>query len=442
MHLSCTDYKHLCFRNLKLLIMKVENQQIACPHCGGEIDVNSVLTHKIEESLKQEFSQKEIEIRKEYASKHEAFLKEREAFESEKERNQEIIAEKVREEKRKLETGIEQKLRQKIESENKLLIEGKDAELEENRKKLQEFNKMKGDLARVEREKSQLKEELEAENEIRINKILEEERVKIKKNVESSSELKIKELEEKLKTQIALTDEMRRKQEQGSMQLQGEAMELAIEEFLTNSFPTDLIYGIKKGANGADCLQTINTYEHQNCGTIYYESKRTKNFSEGWIEKFKNDIKAKGADLGVLVTDALPSGMARMGLYQGVYLCTYDEFKGLAAILRQQLIHLSFVTASQESKGEKMELLYKYLSSNEFRLQIEAIIDGFNKMKNGIVSEKNAMHRIWKEREKQIDKVLINTSEMFGCIKGIAGKTIQNIDALEIGYNIIEDGRD
>lgn len=419
--------------------MKTENQTIACPHCGEEIDVNSVLTHQIEETIRQDFIQKENQVKKDFALKNDALQKQIEAFENEKQKNDELIAEKIAEEKRKLEIGIEQKLRQKIEDENKLLLEGKDAELEENRKKLQEFNKMKGDLARVEREKAQMKEELDAENEIKINEILEEERKKIKKNVESSSEFKIKELEEKLKTQIALTAEMQRKQEQGSMQLQGEVMELAIEEFLISSFPTDSISEIKKGASGADCLQTINTYEHQNCGTIYYESKRTKNFSAGWIEKFKNDIKIKGADLGVLVTDALPNGMDRMGLYQGVYVCKYDEFKGLAAILRQQLIHLNFATASQESKGEKMELLYQYLSSNEFRLQIEAIIDGFNKMKNGITSEKNAMHRIWKEREKQIDKVLINTSEMFGSIKGIAGKSIQNIEALEIGYDLIKD---
>lgn len=419
--------------------MKTENQTIACPHCGEEIDVNSVLTHQIEETIRQDFIQKENQVKKDFALKNDALQKQIEAFENEKQKNDELIAEKIADEKRKLEIGIEQKLRQKIEDENKLLLEGKDAELEENRKKLQEFNKMKGDLARVEREKAQMKEELDAENEIKINEILEEERKKIKKNVESSSEFKIKELEEKLKTQIALTAEMQRKQEQGSMQLQGEVMELAIEEFLISSFPTDSISEIKKGASGADCLQTINTYEHQNCGTIYYESKRTKNFSAGWIEKFKNDIKIKGADLGVLVTDALPNGMDRMGLYQGVYVCTYDEFKGLAAILRQQLIHLNFATASQESKGEKMELLYQYLSSNEFRLQIEAIIDGFNKMKNGITSEKNAMHRIWKEREKQIDKVLINTSEMFGSIKGIAGKSIQNIEALEIGYDLIKD---
>ncbi|MCB4234568.1 DUF2130 domain-containing protein [Kaistella anthropi] len=419
--------------------MKTENQTIACPHCGEEIDVNSVLTHQIEESIRQDFIQKENQVKKDFALKNDALQKQIEAFENEKQKNDELIAEKIAEEKRKLEVGIEQKLRQKIEDENKLLLEGKDAEIEENRKKLQEFNKMKGDLARAEREKAQMKEELDAENEIKINEILEEERKKIKKNVESSSEFKIKELEEKLKTQIALTAEMQRKQEQGSMQLQGEVMELAIEEFLISSFPTDSISEIKKGASGADCLQTINTYEHQNCGTIYYESKRTKNFSAGWIEKFKNDIKIKGADLGVLVTDALPNGIDRMGLYQGVYVCTYDEFKGLAAILRQQLIHLNFATASQESKGEKMELLYQYLSSNEFRLQIEAIIDGFNKMKNGITSEKNAMHRIWKEREKQIDKVLINTSEMFGSIKGIAGKSIQNIEALEIGYDVIKD---
>src|SRR5690606_34007748 len=153
-------------------------------------------------------------------------------------------------------------------------------------------------------------------------------------------------------------------------------------EFLISSFPTDSISEIKKGVSGADCLQTINTYEHQNCGTIYYESKRTKNFSAGWIEKFKNDIKIKAAELGVLVTDASPIGMVKMRLYQGVYGCTHDEFKGVAAILRQWLIHLNFATASQASKRENMQLLYHYLSSNGLRLQIEAIFERHNKMKD------------------------------------------------------------
>src|SRR5690606_4757503 len=145
-----------------------------------------------------------------------------------------------------------------------------------------------------------------------------------------------------------LTEEMIRKQEQGSMQLQGEVLELAIEDWLADAFPLDTIDEIKKGANGADCLQTVNTFEAQCCGTIYYESKRTKNFQLAWIEKFKNDIRDKEANIGVLVTEVLPSDMTRMGLKEGIWICTYEEFKGLSAVLRQSVIQVSQAVQSQE----------------------------------------------------------------------------------------------
>ena len=151
--------------------------------------------------------------------------------------------------------------------------------------------------------------------------------------------MKFKELEKQLEQQKKLTEEMRRKQEQGSMQLQGEVQELAIEEWLASNFPLDTIEEIKKGANGADCLQIVNTYEAQNCGCIYYESKSAKNFSNTWISKFKEDMAKKGAPLGVLVTEVLPNGMDRMGMFEkNIWVCTFQEFKSLSAVLRQTVI--------------------------------------------------------------------------------------------------------
>jgi hypothetical protein len=216
------------------------------------------------------------------------------------------------------------------------------------------------------------------------------------------------------------------------MQLQGEVQELAIEEWLADNFPLDSISEIKKGARGADCLQTVNTREQQNCGTIYYESKRTKDFQPAWIEKFKNDIRDKNANIGVLVTEVMPKEMKRMGLKDGIWICTFEEFKALSNVLRQSVIKLSNAIIAQENKGDKMAMLYDFLTSNEFKLQMEGIVEGFTQMNADLQKEKNAMKRIWKQREKQIEKVIDNTINMYGSIKGIAGNAIQSIHTLEL----------
>ena len=226
---------------------------------------------------------------------------------------------------------------------------------------------------------------------------------------------------------------MKRKQEQGSMQLQGEVLEIAIEEYLGVHFPMDFIEEVKKGALGADTMQIVNTRNQLNCGKIYYESKNTKDFSGLWLPKFKKDMIAKGADVGVLVTNAMPIDMERMGLRDGVWICTFQEFKGLSQVLRQGVIDVATQKKSQENAGEKMSVLYNYLTSTEFKLQIEGIVEGFSQMQNDLESEKRSMKRIWKTREKQIEKVLDNTVGMYGSIKGIAGKSIQAINSLELG---------
>ena len=217
------------------------------------------------------------------------------------------------------------------------------------------------------------------------------------------------------------------------MQLQGEVMELAIEEWLAMQFPLDTIDEVKKGANGADCLQVVNTRDQLNCGTIYYESKRTKSFQPAWIEKFKNDIRDKNAHVGVLVTEVMPGGMDRLGMVDGIWICSYEEFKGLCGVLRQSIIQWNRITLNQENKGDKMGMLYDFLTSTEFRLQMEGIVEGFTQMQTDLQKEKNAMKRIWKQREKQIDKVIDNAVGMHASIRGIAGNAIQAIPALELG---------
>ncbi|WP_296317613.1 DUF2130 domain-containing protein [Winogradskyella sp. UBA3174] len=406
--------------------------KIACPNCGENIDVNDVLKHQLEDSIRKEYAVKEIGARKIIEKHKEALDKEKADFLESKQQTEDEFQKRLQE---KLKASLlikEAALKEKISSENADQLEALNKELNEKSEKLKELNKSKAEIERLKREKNEMEETIKAEQEKAFNAKLQEERDKIKKQAEDSNELKIKEFEKKLADQKRLMEEMQRKHEQGSMQLQGEVLELAIEEWLAREFPLDTIDEIKKGANGADCLQIVNTRELQNCGTIYYESKRTKAFQPAWIEKFKNDIREKNANIGVLVTEVMPSDMDRMGLRNGIWICTFEEFKGLCAVLRQSIVQWSRVKLNQENKGDKMEMLYDFLTSNEFRLQMEGVVEGFTQMDIDLQKEKTAMKSIWKKRDKQIERVRANAIAMHGSIKGIAGNAIQSIPALEL----------
>ncbi|MCP2028993.1 hypothetical protein L1276_004172 [Flavobacterium sp. HSC-32F16] len=411
-----------------------EQSSIQCPNCGTPIDVNDVLKHQLEDSIRKEFQQKATIQNKELELKNEQLDKAKAEFEAKKKQENELFAERLERERKIAEKEISEKLKTKLEEENKDRLLLMEKELSEKSDKIRELNKMQGEIAKLQREKLEMKDTIEAEAQKQLNATLVLERDKIRKQEEEKNELKIKEYQKQSDDQKKLIEEMKRKQEQGSMQLQGEVMELAIEEWLANNFPLDSIDEIKKGANGADCLQIVNTRELQNCGSIYYESKRTKAFQPSWIEKFKNDIRTKRANIGVLVTEVMPAGMDRMGMRDGIWICTYEEFKGLSAVLRQSLIQISQAVHAQENKGDKMSMLYDFLTSNEFRLQIEGIVEGFTQMQSDLDSEKRAMQRIWKQREKQIEKVVHNTLGMYGSIRGIAGNAVQSVKALELDF--------
>lgn len=410
----------------------MQHTQISCPKCGTPIDVEDILSSRLEDELKKKYSAQMAEERKKYEHEMQALHKAKEDFEEKKKKENELFQERLDNKLKEERRALEDKLKTKIKEEQAEQLQALQQELNEKSEQVKELNRSKAEIEKLKREKDELKEVAEAEAQKRLNEQLQAEKERIKRSEEERNELRIKELQKQLEDQKKLTEEMKRKQEQGSMQLQGEVQELAIEEWLIAQFPLDSIEEIKKGARGGDCVQVVNTRTRQNCGKIYYESKRTKDFQSGWIEKFKTDIREKGADIGVLVTDAMPQDMERMGLRDGVWVCTYEEFKGLCTVLRESIIQLSNAISSQENKGDKMHLLYDYLTSTTFRMQVEAIVEGFSHMKSALDSEKRAMQRIWKEREKQIDKVITNTIDMYGSIKGIAGNAIQPVKQLEL----------
>ena len=406
---------------------------IQCPECGKDIDINDVLTHQLEKQFTEKF-ESEREAEKEKISVLEKKLsEEKDALENQKEEINASIESGVKKEMKSERKKVEAEVKKRLTEESQEQLSMMEKELEEKSKQVQELNKSKAEIEKLKREKDELKSEAEIEAQKQLTKILIEEKKKIQKTEEDRNEMKMNELLMQLEDQKKLTEEMKKKQEQGSMKLQGEVQEVLIEKWLKTQFPLDTIEEIKAGARGADCLQTIHTREQQNCGTIYYESKRTKTFQPSWIEKFKADMRTKSVDMGVLVTEVMPTDMERLGQKDGIWICNFNEFKGLSIVLRESIIQISHAIVTQENKGGKMELLYDYLSGNEFRLQIEAIVEGFSQMRIDLESEKRSMQRIWKQRDKQIDKVTTNTIDMHGSIKGIAGNAIQSVKQLELG---------
>lgn len=411
--------------------MRKENQ-IVCPSCGTEIDVTDVISHQLEAEFKKKYNALILQERQKYEAEAQSLAKEKRDLEKQRLAQEQLVQEQVAEQIRQQRLTLEKELKLKLEGEQAERLQLMEAELKEKTEQVRELNRARAEVEKIKREKEELKESLEAEAQQKLSQQLAEEKERIRKAEQDKNEMALLELRKQLEDQKRLTEEMKRRQEQGSMQLQGEVQELGIEDFLSATFPLDEIIEIKKGERGADCLQIVHTRERSNCGTIYYESKRTKEFSNAWIEKFKADIRVKGANIGVLVTEVYPKGMDRMGLVDGVWVCSYDEFKGLTLVLRESIIQLSVAMASQENKGDKMVMLYDFLTSNEFKMQVEAIVEGFTQMQMDLLSEKRALESQWKKREKQIEKVLLNTTHMYQSIRGIAGAAIQPIQSLEL----------
>ena len=398
--------------------------EVKCPNCGHGFPIEEVMAEEYKKDLRKQmldFTKKKDE---------ESQRKEQEFITREKQQ-EELFKQQLANEKVALQKHLEESLRKTIATdfENKLtLLENDKKNSEEKllvaRQKELEFLKREGELKNK-----------EAELELVLQRKLQEERAIITEQIrkreadknslkETEHQLKVRELEKQIDDQKKLAEEMRRKAEQGSMQLQGEVQELILEELLKNNFPFDVISEVGKGIRGADCMQTVRNNLGLECGKIIYESKRTKDFGGDWIEKLKKDMRSIGADVAVIVSQTYPKGMDSFGEKDGVWICSFEEVKAVAYVLRDGLVRLYAASKSQENRGDKMHMLYDYLTSSEFSGQWKAISEGFMSMKISIQQERNAMERMWKAREKQLEKVLLNAVHIGGSIEGIAGKDI------------------
>lgn len=407
---------------------------IKCPNCQHEFDVEDVLSTEIEKKLQQQYQDKLNESLHRMQADKQQLEADRKLFEEKKKKENELFAQRLQQERTRLEQELQQDLKQKLQldfdNQIKLLEQNnreQEAKLKEAREKELTYLKKEQEL-----------QNKEAELELEIQKKLQAERIHLAEQIrkqeqeknnlkESESALRMKELELQLESQKKLVEEMKRKADQGSMQLQGEVQELALEELLKTNFPFDLIEEVGKGVKGADCIQSVRNHTGQLCGKIIYESKRTEHFTADWIDKLKKDMLSQGADIAVIVTKAMPKDMNQFGERNGVYICQFSEVKSLATVLRNAILKMSELRKSQENKGDKMVALYDYLISPEFVGQWNAIRDGFRQLRSLLQKEREDMEKNFKKKEKQIELIIQNSLYISGSIEGIAGLETVNL---------------
>jgi len=389
------------------------DQHITCPQCGAKIPLTEAFTREIEEKLR---SQYEGELKK----------KNDESLAALKAKDKELEG-KLTQERARLEAQAKQRAQESITIEMKDLRD----QLQEKAKQLEASRQQELDLRKRQREL----EERERSLKLEVERKLDAERKKIREEAETraAEEHHLRDLEsnKQLADMRKQIEDLKRKAEMTSQQSQGEVQEIALEEALRSLYIFDLVEEVGKGVRGADVIQTVRNKSGGDCGKILYESKRTKRFAEDWIAKLKSDALLVKADICVIVTETMPEGMDKIGHVDGIWVCQFNDVKGLSMVLRESLIRIQSVTGSQSNKGEKMQMLYDFLTGNEFKMQMEAIVEGFKSLQDSYQDEKLKMQKIWKEREKQLEKVLLNTVHFYGSIKGIAGNSVPDLKLLE-----------
>ena len=388
------------------------NNNIKCPKCGH--------TFALGEAEVEEYKKELRKAMQDYKDKKDAETRKREEeFEKEKIQIQSATQKKITEE-------LLQKMRSLEEESSQKSLQ------------LQLFQKKELDLLR---EKSDL-EEKQKSMEYEIEKrVLESKKSVEQKALQQANEkfdLERKEFEIQMSQQKKLIEEMNKKANQGSMQTQGEAQEHLIEEILQQTFPYDVISEVAKGKKGADCILCIKNKFGNDCGKILFESKRTSNWGKDWIDKLKQDAVNAQVDVAVLVTQVLPDSMTERFEYKdGVWICSFTDIKLLTASLREGIIHVYNVSKKHEGKGDKVQMLYEYMTSNEFSSQWRNIRAVFKNMQSSIQREREVMEKLWKNREKQLDRALLNSDHIIGSIEGIAGKDSIDIDKLDYDTDIL-----
>ena len=408
---------------------------LTCPSCKTEIKLTESLAAPLIETTKRDYEQRMAQKEAE-SVKREVGIQEREAaLVKARETLDEQVADKLKLERARVVAEESKKaklaLANDLEQKSKDLVELQNI-LKQRDEKLAEAQKVQADLLRKQRELDDAKRELDLTVEKRVQAGLTVTREQAKKEADEASKLKLMEAEQTISAMQKQVEELKRKAEQGSQQLQGEVQELELEALLIAKFPFDQIQPVPKGEHGGDVLHRVTSPLGQACGAILWESKRTKNWSDGWLVKLREDQRQAKAELAVIVSQALPKEIDTFDLVDGVWVTHPKSALPVAMALRQSLMEVAAARQSTEGQQTKMEMVYDYLMGPRFRQRVQAIVEAFSTMQEDLDKERRVISRQWAKREEQIGRVMQATVGMYGDLQGIAGKTLQEIEGLEL----------
>ncbi|NOT21440.1 MAG: DUF2130 domain-containing protein [Nitrospiraceae bacterium] len=408
---------------------------ITCPNCKTEIKLTESLAAPLIESTRRDYEKRLLLKDHDIAQKEESLRSREEAVSQAKHTIDDQVAEKLLLERAKIVTEESKKaklaLQTDIDQKARELAELQDV-LHQREAKLAEAQKAQADLIRQKRELDDAKRELELTVEKRVQDGLSATREQAKKEAEESLKLKVMEAEQTIASMQTQIEELKRRAEQGSQQLQGEVQELELETLLKAKFPRDTIEPVPKGEFGGDTLHRIIGPLGQLCGTILWESKRTKNWSDGWLVKLRDDQRAAKAEIAVIVSQVLPKGVETFDLIEGVWVTHSRSMLSVAVALRHSLIEVASARQALEGQQTKTEMVYQYLTGPRFRHRVQAIVEAFSSMQEDLDKEKKAITKQWAKREEQIERVMGATVGMYGDLQAIAGKSLQEIEGLEL----------
>ena len=412
---------------------------IVCPNCKTEIKLTESLAAPLIESTRKQFEQQLSEKDAEFAQREQSLRdKEKQVADAKRTLDQQVadqVAEQLASERARViaEESRKAKLASaaELESKGRELVELQEV-LNERDKKLAEAQKAQADLIKKQRELDDAKRELELTVEKRVQEGLTEVRSQAKREAEEGLRLTVTEKEQTIASMQKTIEELKRKAEQGSQQLQGEVQELELENLLRAKFPFDTIESVPKGEFGGDALQRVVSPSGQPSGTILWESKRTKNWSDGWLAKLREDQRTAKADISVLVSQALPKGVETFDVIDTVWVTHPRAALPVATILRHTLLQISSARQVSDGQQTKTEMVYQYLTGPRFRMRVEAIVEAFSSMQEDLDKERKAIMKQWAKREQQIERVMGATIGMYGDLQGIAGKSLQEIEGLEL----------
>jgi hypothetical protein len=395
-------------------------QTIQCPKCGTAIPLTEALTGQIESTIKAKYEAEAVQKDNEVQAKLKEINQQAKALEEKQQTIDQQINEQLKSERKK----IAEQEKAKILSEQAEQTRALQDELDKKRKQLSDANKKELELRQ---QQQKLEEEKEA-FELTVQRKLDEERKKIAEDAVAKAanevQLKIKEKDQLIESLRKQAQDWQRRAEQGSQEAQGEALEGALQESLVQAFPFDIFAEVKKGQRGADIIQTVRNANGKECGKIVWEAKYTKNYSGAWIDKLKSDQQSESADVAVLTTMALPKEIKNFGTLDGIWITDYASVFGLATALRIGLINAAKEKTLSANQDTVKDVIYRYVTGQEFAMQIRAIAEAFGRMKDELDKEKRAMEKIWKSREKQIETVLSNVSGIQGSLQGYLGQKV------------------